>query len=89
MKKRRFKRNPDCPLTRAERKKLCKALDDIEWREYRPFKHLSGAYAEATVYGYDELRINVQLKWGVDGQGNGSGYTADFDIDRHTCEEVL
>jgi len=89
MKKRRFKRNPDCPLTRTERTKLCKYLDEMEWREYYPLKHISGAYADATVYGYDELRINIQLKWGVDGQGDSSGYTADFDIDRNTFEDIF
>lgn len=88
MKKRRFKRNPDCPLTRTERAKLCKVLDKIEWQEYYPMKHISGAYASAIVYEYDDFRISVELKWGVDGQGDSTQYIADFDIDRNTFKII-
>jgi hypothetical protein len=81
-KKRRIPKNPDCPLTKVERVKLCKLLDEIEWREYYPMKHLSGAFADATVYKYDEENIHVELKWGTEGQGGSAVYTDDIIIDR-------
>lgn len=83
MKKRKFPKNPDCPLNKYERVALSRVLDELEWREYQPFKHQSGGFASAEVYGYDEWRIHIELKYGVEGQGDGGVvYTADFDINR-------
>lgn len=67
MKKREFPKNPDCPLTEVERVKLSRMLDEIEWREYQPVRHITGGYAEVEVTDYDELEINVKVKTGVDG----------------------
>jgi hypothetical protein len=33
-----------------EKKKLDTALDSLEWETYRPLKHLTSAYADATVF---------------------------------------
>jgi hypothetical protein len=70
MKKRRFPRNPECPLTKEERVKLCKALDDLEWQVYLPLKYLTSSYADAIVIEYDELEIEIELEYGSDGSGN-------------------
>jgi len=83
MKKRKFPKNSDCPLNKYEKVALSRMLDELEWKEYQPFKHQSGGFALAEVYGYDEDRIHVELKYGVEGQGDGGVvYTADFDINR-------
>jgi hypothetical protein len=82
MKKRRLPRNSDCPLTKQERIELCEALDGLEWHAYRPFKHLSGGFANASVYDYDKNSVDVQLNYGVDGQGESANYTADITLDR-------
>jgi len=83
MKKRKFPKNTDCPLNKYEKVALSRMLDELEWKEYQPFKHQSGGFASAEVYRYSEVSIGVELKYGVEGQGNGGVvYTADFDINR-------
>ena len=67
MKTRKFPKNPDCPLTKVERVKLSRMLDEIEWREYQPVRHITGSYTEAKVIYYDEIEVIVNVKWGVDG----------------------
>jgi hypothetical protein len=62
-------------------------LDEIEWKEYQPFKHQSGGFASATVYDYDEETIQIEVKSGIEGQGNESVvYTEGFELNR---EEIL
>ena len=68
-KRRRYPRNPECPLTKEERKELSKALDELECRAYVPLKHLTSGWSEATVTSYDEDDIEVKVNWGVDSEG--------------------
>jgi len=67
MKTRKFPKNTECPLTKVERVKLSRILDEIEWRKYQPVRHITGGYAEANVTDYDEIEIRVRVKVGVDG----------------------
>ncbi len=83
MKKRKFPENPDYPLKKYEEMLVSAILDKLEWKEYQPFKHQSGGFASAEVYAYDEFVINVEVKYGVEGQGDGSVvYTSNYDINR-------
>jgi hypothetical protein len=68
MKKRKFPKNPDCPLNKYERVGLNKILDEIEWREYLRVKHQTSGYVESKVVDYDYDEINVDVTVGVDGQ---------------------
>lgn len=79
-KKRRFPRFPDCrPLTKAERVRLSSLLDEIEWKTYLPLKHRTSAYADAKVTEYDDIEIEVDVEYGIDGE---SHYTDNFTIQR-------
>jgi len=69
MKKRRYPKNPDCPLTKAERVELGKVLDDFEWTAYLPLKHLTSGWSDSKVIYYDEYQIEIEVKWGNDGEG--------------------
>ena len=64
----KFPNNPDCPLTNEEKISLEILMKDLEWKTYRPFKHLTSAYVESEVDGYDEFEIEATITWGVDGQ---------------------
>lgn len=70
MKKRSYPKNPKCPLSEAEKEKLATVLDELEWTAYAPLKHLTSAYADATVTEYDEFEIQVEIEYGSDGSGN-------------------
>ena len=63
---RKFPRCIESPLTPLEVEQLNKVLDDLEWFSYRPIKHRSGAYVEAKVIEYDDLEIDIELKFGVE-----------------------
>jgi len=68
-KKRRIPKNPKCPLKKQERAKICKLLDDMEWKYYLPYKHLTSGYADARVVEYDEIEIRIEIKHGLDTSG--------------------
>jgi hypothetical protein len=70
MKTRKYPENPNCPLSDEEKVKLGKVLDDLEWEVYAPLRHLSSAYADATVTEYDEFGIEVELEYGCDSTGS-------------------
>lgn len=80
MKQRKYPNNPDCPLSKDEKEKLAKVLDELEWFAYAPLKHLTSSYADATVTEYDEFEIQVEIEYGSDGSGNH--YEGDATIKR-------
>ena len=65
---RKFPINEEFPLTEEEKVALDKVLDSVEWGKYHPLKHLTSAYVESEVDGYDEFEIEATITWGVDGQ---------------------
>jgi len=67
MKKRKFPKNPDCPLNKYEKEGLCRIIDEIEWREYRRVKHQTSGYVESKIVDYDEKTVNVDVTVGIDG----------------------
>ena len=71
--------NEDCPLTSEEQVALLLLMDNLEWKAYRPFKHLTSAYVESEVDGYDEFEIEATITWGVDGQWTDNDFIS---IDR-------
>lgn len=79
--KRTYPVNEDCPLTDKEKEALDVILDDIIWNKYLPLKHLTSAYVESEVDGYDEFEIEGTVTWGVDGQWNEFDFIT---IDRNT-----
>jgi len=80
MKKRNYPNNPDCPLTDKEKIRLDEILDSLEWEAYAPLRHLTSAWATATVTEYDEFEIEIEIESGVDSQG--SNYSDSTTIDR-------
>jgi hypothetical protein len=87
MKKRTYPNNPDCPLSEAEKEKLAKVLDELEWFAYAPLKHLTSSYADATVTEYDEFEIQVEIESGSD--GTGSHYESGATIKRSDFTVVM
>ena len=83
MKKRKFSKNPNCPLTKEEKSKLSILLNQIEWREYQPVRHITGGYAEVRVIDYDEIEVHIEIKWGVD------GYHHETETETIQREEIL
>jgi hypothetical protein len=76
MKKRKFPKNPDCPLNKYEKVGLNKFLDELEWKEYQQVKHQTSGYVESKVTDYNEFDINFQITIGIDGQwSNTTNYT--------------
>ena len=87
MKARIYPTNPDCPLSDDEKKKLDTALDSLEWETYRPLKHLTSAYADATVTEYDEFEIEIELEYGSD--ATGSHYKGEATIKRSDFSIII
>jgi hypothetical protein len=81
-----YPNNEDCPLNHDEMARLGDVLDNIEWNALRPFKHLTSAYVEAEVDGYDEFEIEGTVTWGVDGQWSDFDF---FTIDREKMMEEI
>jgi hypothetical protein len=69
MKERKYPVNPDCPLSETEKIQLGIILDSLEWEAYAPLRHLTSAWAEATVTDYDEFEIQIDIRSGVDSLG--------------------
>ena len=64
-------------LTRKEEGQLKKALDDFEVQTLygTGMAKLSGGFAEADMFDYDEEIIDVELKWGVQSDVENMVYT--------------
>jgi hypothetical protein len=75
-------------LTGKETKKLSKVLDFLENDALQYYKRISGGFATADVFDYDNEYIDVELKSGVQSDCQNTVNTEQFKIVRKTMEVV-
>ena len=75
-------------LSDNEIERLSKMLDEIEWYAYRPYKHISGAFSEMTVFDYDDEIIDCELVFGVQSDCQDTVHTEIWKIDRKTMKPI-
>jgi hypothetical protein len=57
----------DIPLTNRELITVQQIIHDLEWKAYRPLKHITGAYAEAELVRYDDTHLTIKVTSGIEG----------------------
>jgi hypothetical protein len=61
-------------FARPELKRITEILEKFEWQEYcnTGMKMISGGYAKAEMFDYDDEKIDIDLEWGEQDMGGGS-----------------
>jgi hypothetical protein len=75
-------------MNNRELEKLAKVLGELEWDAYRPYKNLSGGFAKAEMYAFDEDDISVELTFGVQSDCQSTVHTENLEINRKTMEVI-
>ena len=75
-------------LTAQELKKVIPILESLEGDALRPFKHFSGGFATAEMFGYDEDLIDIEITSGVQSDCESKVYTEQLAIDRKTMKLI-
>ena len=74
-------------LTKKELSRLAVTLEKLEAPMFRIYRKLSGGFAEAKMFDYDDEIIDVEFKFGVD-DGDSRIYTEQYQIDRETMKII-
>lgn len=72
-------------LTAKELKLLRKVLESIELDVLDSYRNVSGSFAEANMFDYDEEVIDIELKFGIEGDNE---YTEQYQVDRGTMKII-
>lgn len=70
-----------CPLSDDELRRIAELTEKLENQTMADtgMFRLSGGFARADMFNYDETTIDIELKWGIEGE---SCNTEQFTIDR-------
>lgn len=72
----------------TEIEKITEVLTKEERWAKAPYKNISGGFARAEVYDYDDEKIDVELVWGVQSDCQNTRYAENLTLDRETFEWV-
>jgi len=74
------------PITSIELEQLKELLESLEWETVNTtgVRKISGGFATATHFDYDEEYIDVELKWGVQSDCEDTVHTEQLKVSRDT-----
>lgn len=71
-------------LTKKELTRLKKVLENLENEVYNLYRNISGTFAKAEMYDYDDEIIDVEFKYGIQDGCDNVTHTESISIDRKT-----
>jgi hypothetical protein len=69
-------------LNKGELRKLAVIMDRLEHDALEPYSHVSGCFAEAVMYNYDDDIVDIELTFGVQSDCTNTVHSENITIDR-------
>jgi hypothetical protein len=73
-------------MNQKELSKLSEVLHKLELDTIIPYRQISGGFAKAEMYNFDDDTIDVELVYGVQSDVQNMVYSENLELDRKTFE---
>lgn len=78
----------DATNYKSDDKDVIDKLHEFEWETLNDtgVRHISGGFAEADIFDYDDEYFDIELKWGIQSDCENVCHTEQYKMDRKTLE---